>query len=855
MHHFIYPSQDTFITNTVGYADLNFGLDEILRVGTMVTPVKVTQPTTTYTYSETTVANFCVMAFTGSITTGSLWGSASFISGTVFNDYDDPVEFTVDYFSGSVSAMVVGWETGSYLSSSNFSGSLFGFSGSITVRSSSLPTWDQLINEYENWQSVWNWASYSGSLMGFVSGTFSSSYFGIFNGRVENFTGKIMAGTISGSQVRPVQKQYVTSSFFYNRALVQFDISAISSAMAAGDITNPKFTLKMNTAREENMPIVYTLYVYPISQSWVMGNGYVSNAGSTQGASWEYRDYQGGTRWATSGSSYLTSPAASQSFNYEVGDINLDITNIVTAWISGTVPNNGVVIISSDEYSANPTGMSLYFFSRDTNTIYSPRLDVGWPDVEWTTGSISTASISYTTSSTGLYGTLTGSTSMSGHFYGGFSGVGMFQSGSASMDTFDHIVYDWDTWVTNWESTTGMTEAWWGFIDITGQSGLINGWHIFGNFSGSISRSLWQSYRQCRACQPNFNSWWPVSYPEYLTVANAHQVDTTGPGFSSGPCSCGSTNPWWLVVKPPWWWNASGQCCYNSGSTQVGHTGGYQWVNVGPSVGGPCPSGSATGSWVTMSFVIGTLLNGAFSGSTFTASLVNGYQLNYGIINGTWNSSLLNGTVITSSWPMLLSYPSAVYVYLSSTYLNGMALGALSEVSASSGIFDGVFVNGTYAGQTIHAPYTGSIATASVMIEVLSLQSSSLSPVNINKPFVTVIQNIPPVVKAGNVIRINVFARPEFPLKNFNRQTQFEQYLIPQYLPSSSYYSIKDNETEEIILDFDNYTQISCDASGNYFMLDTTGLPQERYFRLLIKTEQSGSVYVFDKGDVFKIVR
>ena len=171
-------------------------------------------------------------------------------------------------------------------------------------------------------------------------------------------------------------------------------------------------------------------------------------------------------------------------------------------------------------------------------------------------------------------------------------------------------------------------------------------------------------------------------------------------------------------------------------------------------------------------------------------------------------------------------------------------------------MFDGVFTGGQLSGLHIHAPFTGSILTASLSYTAsVTLTSSSLSPVNWGQMFTTVIQNIPSTVKAGNIIRVNVFARPQFPLKNFNRQTQFTQFLIPQYLPTSSYYAIKDNETEEIILDFDNYTQLSCDPNGNYFMLDTTGFPQERYFKLLIKTEASGSIYTFDKGNVFKIVR
>ena len=58
-----------------------------------------------------------------------------------------------------------------------------------------------------------------------------------------------------------------------------------------------------------------------------------------------------------------------------------------------------------------------------------------------------------------------------------------------------------------------------------------------------------------------------------------------------------------------------------------------------------------------------------------------------------------------------------------------------------------------------------------------------------------------------------------------------------------------------MIVDFDNYTQISCDAAGNYFRLDTTGLSQERPYRMLVRIESSGSKYTFDDNNVFKITR
>ena len=103
MHHFIYPSQDTFITNTLECDNLNFGLDETLRVGTQDITSKVYFPTTSYPFeSGSFVTNLCVQGFSGSLSTASFYGSASSILGSIFNTSIDPVSFTVDYFSGSI---------------------------------------------------------------------------------------------------------------------------------------------------------------------------------------------------------------------------------------------------------------------------------------------------------------------------------------------------------------------------------------------------------------------------------------------------------------------------------------------------------------------------------------------------------------------------------------------------------------------------------------------------------------------------------------------------------------------------------------------------------------------------------
>ena len=83
--------------------------------------------------------------------------------------------------------------------------------------------------------------------------------------------------------------------------------------------------------------------------------------------------------------------------------------------------------------------------------------------------------------------------------------------------------------------------------------------------------------------------------------------------------------------------------------------------------------------------------------------------------------------------------------------------------------------------------------------------------------------------------------------------------LTVKYLPiSSSYYSIRDAETHDVIVPYDSGSLLSCDSSGNYFNLWLDGYQPERYYTLEYRI-QSGSGTVdetdqyFDEGFTFKV--
>ena len=78
---------------------------------------------------------------------------------------------------------------------------------------------------------------------------------------------------------------------------------------------------------------------------------------------------------------------------HESTDINLDVTDAVYYWISGsggtTIDNNGLILrYSDDDVVDNNVAGIIRYFSKDTHTIYVPKLIMYWDNSTFTTGSL-----------------------------------------------------------------------------------------------------------------------------------------------------------------------------------------------------------------------------------------------------------------------------------------------------------------------------------------------------------------------------------------------------------------------------------------------------------------------------------
>jgi hypothetical protein len=288
----------------------------------------------------------------------------------------------------------------------------------------------------------------SGSFTGSFSGSNSKLYIEtltsskLYYADVTNFAG-YFKGKYSGSFTRPSTATYLNYPEF-SRTLVKFDINELSKSISSNNISgsNIKFTLNLKACGSRNLPLNYSIYAYPISQSWENGNGRYADDGSQLGSSWLYRNYDGSGLWygnSTSNTyqqvnyllsssyssasfqnqggtwyykvppSYTNKPKwicnstkypslvnasliCSQSFSYgQQSDVTMDITKIVRGWLCGCVPNQGLMLLSSLEITTPPLQQAnglLQFFSKETNTIYSPYIDVAWDDSVFITGSL-----------------------------------------------------------------------------------------------------------------------------------------------------------------------------------------------------------------------------------------------------------------------------------------------------------------------------------------------------------------------------------------------------------------------------------------------------------------------------------
>jgi hypothetical protein len=212
-------------------------------------------------------------------------------------------------------------------------------------------------------------------------------------------------------EILEVGKLYYGSTMDIARTLIKFNTTQVSQSIVENIGTGSySVFLNLKSANSEEIPLEYTLYANAISGSWKMGTGTKFDNITSDGVSWYYLN--GSSKWQDLSGSYpaqtdtssilngggglwYSASMASQSFSNEPDDIRMNVTNIVKLWISGSnrLTNDGIILhhhTSASLYTDTTDYGVLKFFSKETNTIYEPKLELVWDD---TIGNFNTGSL------------------------------------------------------------------------------------------------------------------------------------------------------------------------------------------------------------------------------------------------------------------------------------------------------------------------------------------------------------------------------------------------------------------------------------------------------------------------------
>ena len=228
-----------------------------------------------------------------------------------------------------------------------------------------------------------------------------------------------------------------------SRSAVKFNMTEVQNVLTKYSVSlnSCKFMLQLYTVHAKDLPAEYTIDANIAAQPWINGTGmltstpikidgaswaqpaaswsldsqtytsqsvsvngnlwisssqeirvnntslYVSGSGS--GGSWLYQSGSTTFNLAHFNQSFFHQPGLTEneSFSYRVSDINMDVTDAIKLWISGSggkdIHNNGFLLKFSDANENNNNEGVIRFFSRETDTIYVPKLVMYFDNSEY----------------------------------------------------------------------------------------------------------------------------------------------------------------------------------------------------------------------------------------------------------------------------------------------------------------------------------------------------------------------------------------------------------------------------------------------------------------------------------------
>lgn len=174
-------------------------------------------------------------------------------------------------------------------------------------------------------------------------------------------------------EIFSIYGQVTTSSYEKSRVLIQFPISDIISDRNNKTIAQSgscQFILKLSNASSANStPDNINVSVAPVSGAWQEGIG-LDMEGYTDTGVANWISASSTSAWLNEGGDTYTS-SLSGFIEKDTDDLELDITSFVENWISGIIPNNGLLIsLSSILESDTQSYYVKKFFARRSEYFY-----------------------------------------------------------------------------------------------------------------------------------------------------------------------------------------------------------------------------------------------------------------------------------------------------------------------------------------------------------------------------------------------------------------------------------------------------------------------------------------------------
>ena len=194
---------------------------------------------------------------------------------------------------------------------------------------------------------------------------------------------------------------YSSQKSYNSRILIQFSNDEVEDYISKYSITSASYYLKLNSVTIDEIPAETFVQLYAASESWTAGNGFFnSNPQTTNGVSWKYRTADEIDQWGTGannssyfyvsgGGTWISESLITKPLTEKEKDLFINVTSIYEKYISGDYTNNGIILKYSASLESSQYPYSrLQYFSRNSNTIYSPKLFLIWDDSSFVTGSL-----------------------------------------------------------------------------------------------------------------------------------------------------------------------------------------------------------------------------------------------------------------------------------------------------------------------------------------------------------------------------------------------------------------------------------------------------------------------------------